>query len=410
MAQNEKIPNESGLVLKKEAASDYESCYNQMEETNGMIDFSRDELNLSLSCMADSNDNWIDFSESVTAPHIDGIRIQTDLSLPFYLLYKTLNAGRDASYLEVSSTKDGSAGSAGKPIQSLSISAYRNDGTELTSGVVVMYRAYVNGSWLPWVSNADPEWMHSVQSKYNLGGTLDTSGSFTGISGKNIGGIEIRVFEENSKNTTLAAPTGKYKIIQAPFLSQLGKYPTGCESVTAVMALNYAGVDISVDEFIDADLDMSGIPFDPNLTFGGNPRSESSYGCYAPVIKKALDRALSGKNNTAIVLSGVSLETLCSEYIDKDIPVILWATLYMNPPYVDLTWPFGEKTIPWIAPEHCLLLVGYDDNNYIFNDPMQTQALKYYSKSSVEAAYKGLFHQAIVIVEQQKLADPLESV
>ncbi len=39
----------------------------------------------------------------------------------------------------------------------------------------------------------------------------------------------------------------------------------------------------------------------------------------------------------------------------------------------------------------------YDDNNYIFNDPLQTQALKYYSKSSVETAYKGLFSQAIVI-------------
>ena len=28
-------------------------------------------------------------------------------------------------------------------------------------------------------------------------------------------------------------------------------YPTGCESVSAVMALQYAGVDITVDTFID---------------------------------------------------------------------------------------------------------------------------------------------------------------
>lgn len=64
------------------------------------------------------------------------------------------------------------------------------------------------------------------------------------------------------------------------------------------------------------------------------------------------------------------------------------------------------KEIQWVAPEHCLLLVGYDDNNYIFNDPLQTQPLKYYSKSSVEAAYKGLFSQAIVILEKEEPTNP----
>ncbi len=44
---------------------------------------------------------------------------------------------------------------------------------KLVTGVVVMYRAYVEGRWLPWVSNANPEWMRSVQAKYNLDGLLD---------------------------------------------------------------------------------------------------------------------------------------------------------------------------------------------------------------------------------------------
>lgn len=355
----------------------------------------------SLSYMFDSISNWTSFEGSVVAAHIDGIKIQTSPDKEYYISYKTWNAGKTYYFPEVTSTEDDYAGSPGKPIQKLSIHVYRNDGVKLTTGIVVMYRAYVDGNWLPWVSNADPEWMRSVQNKYNLGGILDTSGSYAGISDKNVGGIEIRVFEENSTNITPTAPTGNYKIIQAPFISQLGKYPTGCESVTTVMALNYAGIDISVDKFIDTYLDMSGIPFDPNLTFGGNPRSVYSYGCYAPVIKKALDRALSGKSYMANVLSNISLETLCSQYIDKDIPVIMWATMYMNPPYISSTWTFNEETIQWVAPEHCLLLVGYDDNNYIFNDPLQTQALKFYSKSSVEAAYRGLFSQAIVIVEDE---------
>lgn len=60
-------------------------------------------------------------------------------------------------------------------------------------------------------------------------------------------------------------------------------------------------------------------------------------------------------------------------------------------------WTYNGKTINWIAPEHCLLLVGYDSTHYIFNDPLTSQPQTYYSKSSVEAAYKGLNLQAIVL-------------
>lgn len=282
-------------------------------------------------------------------------------------------------------------------MQLLNIQVYSKDDVKLTSGVVVMYRVHVGGSWLPWVSNADPKWMRSVQTKYNLGGTLDTGASYAGIDGQNINGVEIYIYEENEIYTKPQTPIGNSKIIQAPFISQLGKYPTGCESVTTVMALNHIGIDISVDKFIDSYLTKTGVPFDPNISFGGNPRYTSGYGCYAPVIKKALDKALSGQKYTAKQLYGVSLKNLCSNYIDKGIPVILWATMYMNTPYISSTWTYNGKTINWIAPEHCLLLVGYDSSHYIFNDPLTYQPQTYYSKSSVEVAYKGLNYQAIVL-------------
>lgn len=65
--------------------------------------------------------------------------------------------------------------------------------------------------------------------------------------------------------------------------------------------------------------------------------------------------------------------------------------------YISSTWTYNGKTINWIAPEHCLLLVGYDSSHYIFNDPLTYQPQTYYSKSSVEVAYKGLNYQAIVL-------------
>lgn len=345
----------------------------------------------------DEDSNWHSFTSMASSVHINGIKIKTDKSKPYYLLYRTWNEGKSYYYPFVKSNENDYAGYPGGIVQLLNIQVYSKDDVKLTSCVVVMYRVHVGGSWLPWVSNADPKWMRSVQTKYNLGGTLDTGASYAGIDGQNINGVEIYIYEENEIYTKPQTPIGNSKIIQAPFISQLGKYPTGCESVTTVMALNHIGIDISVDKFIDSYLTKTGVPFDPNISFGGNPRYTSGYGCYAPVIKKALDKALSGQKYTAKQLYGVSLKNLCSNYIDKGIPVILWATMYMNTPYISSTWTYNGKTINWIAPEHCLLLVGYDSSHYIFNDPLTYQPQTYYSKSSVEVAYKGLNYQAIVL-------------
>lgn len=345
----------------------------------------------------DEDSNWHSFTSTASSVHINGIKIKTDKDKPYYLLYRTWNEGKSYYYPFVKSTENDYAGYPGGIVQLLNIQVYSKDDVKLTSGVVVMYRVHVGGSWLPWVSNADPKWMRSVQTKYNLGGTLDTGASYAGIDGQNINGVEIYIYEENEIYTKPQTPIGNSKIIQAPFISQLGKYPTGCESVTTVMALNHIGIDISVDKFIDSYLTKTGVPFDPNISFGGNPRYTSGYGCYAPVIKKALDKALSRQKYTAKQLYGVSLKNLCSNYIDKGIPVILWATMYMNTPYISSTWTYNGKTINWIAPEHCLLLVGYDSSHYIFNDPLTYQPQTYYSKSSVEVAYKGLNYQAIVL-------------
>ena len=45
---------------------------------------------------------------------------------------------------------------------------------------------------------------------------------------------------------------------------------------------------------------------------------------------------------------------------------------------------------------HCLVLVGYNDSGYFFNDPLQSKNF-YYSKSSVTAAYNALGRQAVIL-------------
>lgn len=204
---------------------------------------------------------------------------------------------------------------------------------------------------------------------------------------------------DNVSDTPIIQPANKTKLLDARNIYQRDKWPTGCESVSAVMALNYAGIDISVNDFIDNYLEKTATPFNPNLSFGGSPYDSGGWGCYSPVIKNALDKLLESTNRSAELLSGVPVETLCARYIDNGTPVIFWATINMAKPTLSPDkWTFEGKTIDyWVIPEHCLLLVGYDENNYIFCDPWKNNDYTYYPKEKTITAYKGLYSQAIVI-------------
>jgi len=200
-------------------------------------------------------------------------------------------------------------------------------------------------------------------------------------------------------------------IIDAPYISQLAGYPNGCESVSAVMALNYAGIDITVDDFIEKYLDMKPVPmtdadgelwgYSPWYYFLGDPRDDTGLCCYAPAIKNAMEKIVDEDSYEVLEMYGVPLESLSEEYLNEYIPVIIWGTMYMNEPTkIDWEWNVIDgdegETFEWIAPIHCLLLIGFDDENYYFNDPIAGKSVAY-SKSDVEEAYSGLYSQAIVI-------------
>lgn len=199
-------------------------------------------------------------------------------------------------------------------------------------------------------------------------------------------------------------------LIDAPYINQNEKYPTGCESVSTVMALQYLNINISVEDFIDNYLKKGSAPElqesgnylgdDPRDVFLGDPYSPDGWGCYPGAIVKALKK-LKSQNDYSFKYSHLknnSLEKLCVKYIDKGIPVIIWATQYMQPPSEGTTWQINGKkaSFTWTKPMHCLLLVGYDDTYYYFNDP-QTSKNTPYEKALVETAYNALGEQALVI-------------
>lgn len=66
----------------------------------------------------------------------------------------------------------------------------------------------------------------------------------------------------------------------------------------------------------------------------------------------------------------------------------VWATIGMVevPFYYEWISPEDGKTYRYPAREHCLVLVGYDDDRYYFNDPYNSNGLVSYHKTTVEKA------------------------
>lgn len=210
----------------------------------------------------------------------------------------------------------------------------------------------------------------------------------------------------NSSAVQSDTPAPQKMVLDVKIISQLPEYPTGCESVSTVMALNFMGENISVADFVDKylpqgdELKYEGekrVGPNPYELFVGSPRSNNSFGCMAPVIEKALNNYF-GNAKRIVNLTGKSLEYICKNYVNKGIPVVTWATMDMKPTVQKVSWymPNGE-IMKWRSNEHCLLLVGYDENSYWFNDPYYGK-LRKFEKSLVETRYAEYDKQALAIL------------
>ena len=218
---------------------------------------------------------------------------------------------------------------------------------------------------------------------------------------------DITVGAQNNTTTKIPPTNLSGTVLAVPILAQFPQFPTGCESVSAVMALRYYGEQISVSAFVNNHLARDNRFYydgsvycgpDPYKVFVGDPTNSRSYGCMAPVIEDALisyfgsDRRI--KNTT-----GQSLDALCTTYIDNEMPVLVWATIGMVQTTKGASWRISDgSTFTWPNNEHCMVLIGYSDSHYYFNDPYRGKTVSY-PKTLCESRYNELGMQSLVITE-----------
>ena len=161
---------------------------------------------------------------------------------------------------------------------------------------------------------------------------------------------------------------------------------------------------MTVDEFIKNCLECREMEMrdgklygpDPNEYFCGSPYDEDSFGIYAKGLLKALDRA-AGTEFCFKDESGTPIQKLLEKYIDQEMPVVFWACINMRKEITGPEWKLLDsgETFCWTSNEHCMLLVGYDEEKYYFNDPYNNNGVIGYERELVEKRHAAQHSMAI---------------
>lgn len=222
--------------------------------------------------------------------------------------------------------------------------------------------------------------------------------------------------EENSYESASADERVNKKLLNVSNIMQYPELPTGCESVALTILLNHLGYKadkMTIARNYLPKLDFywyNGVLYgaDFRTTFAGNPESEYAYGCYAQCITTTANNYLNdnGFGGKAYNITGSDFDSLLYDYIDKDIPVLIWITSSnLHETMLTSVWttPDGER-VQWKAYEHCVVLTGYDlDNQLIYvSDPLVGNTS--YDYGRIKQRYIDMGQQAVYI-QAERSAD-----
>lgn len=192
-------------------------------------------------------------------------------------------------------------------------------------------------------------------------------------------------------------------------------FNAACETYACTMLLQSLGVDMDEYEFVYNYLNVQPIYgygdefYGPDMDSAYAGEVEWGYGINSPAMAKCMNKMLKDKGSemTATSLEGVELDELCEEYIANDIPVMVWATTNMDEPYIRKYWTVNYvdeevsdaqigDTEQWLQNEHCMVLIGYDEQNYYFADSVAGE-VSVFDKETSRDKYEKIGSQAIVV-------------
>lgn len=234
-----------------------------------------------------------------------------------------------------------------------------------------------------------------------------------------IKGVKIGTATITGKTTDGSDKTVSCKVtvtaMTIPYVSQLPKYPTGCEAASCCMLLKYYGYSINMDQMISIIprknlYKKNGKTYGPDINemFVGDPRctytsSTPGYGVFSPAVTTALQKAIDerGGGYTAVRISGCSFDELLG-YISDGYPAIVWATYKMQTPKTVNAWYIEStgKYFEYPRGTHVMILSGYSSTQVTTVDPYDNGVLLF-NTSKFKEKWELLGRQAIVLVKNK---------
>lgn len=260
--------------------------------------------------------------------------------------------------------------------------------------------------------------LKDVSAKDNVDGNITNQIQVKGQVDTNKKGIYTVLYsvQDQAKNQTqkerqIYVIDSSYLIKEVPMILQNPGYYNGCEAASSTMLLQYYGYHYKMAEVVKS---IPTIPLqrhngrlygaNPNEAFTGSMVHEG-YGIYTKPMVDVVNRLISKKEGKHQVRSliGESVEKLLYE-VSEGHPVQIWATAsMMNVKYSGTkSWyiktragKYTDEQYHFPLSEHCMLLVGYDKNNVIINDPLRGQVR--YSIKAFREAFESMGAQALMI-------------
>ena len=208
--------------------------------------------------------------------------------------------------------------------------------------------------------------------------------------------------EENDSQeviNTIEIPNSKK--LDVPLINQLPELYNGCEITSLTMMLNYIGIDVdkmTLAEEVKKDptpIIRSGDVItswgDPQYGFVGSISGNTGVG-YAVYPEPLIPLINDYTDDRGVNLTGKSLDTL-KQYLASDHPIIVWVTADWTMPSF-ITWTKNDKTIHATFSEHAVLLTGFDENYFYFNDPLANKK-SYVSINTFESVWTAMGSMAV---------------
>lgn len=192
---------------------------------------------------------------------------------------------------------------------------------------------------------------------------------------------------------------GQSIIKNVPTINQYPDYPSGCESISLLILLKHAGVDVTAKQIVDK-LIKAERPYyvsadrygnDPEIYFIGNPTDIYGFGVYEKPIIAVSSNFKSGIKN----ITGSSLNEVLRVVMEKH-PVQVWVAMDGISTYYAYSWTdeITGRTINYPAEFHSLVIIGFNQFQIITSDP-SVGKVRYFDRYNFEQSFNFFGKRAI---------------